>query len=557
MFKYVFKYNNNYKRILNIRTYKTDNVRVRFAPSPTGFLHLGGLRTALYNYLFARKYNGKFILRIEDTDQSRVVAGATEQLQDDLKWSGIEIDESPWQGGNFGPYLQSQRLQIYRKHVDILLTNGSAYHCFCTDKRLQLLRRESLRLQEVPKYDNRCRHLTADVARSRLEKGDISCIRFKVGNMQKQLFNIGDPVIIKSDGFPTYHFANVVDDHLMRITHVLRGVEWQISTTKHILLYRAFNWKPPLFGHLPLLMNVDGTKLSKRQGDIRVSHYKENHIFPLALINFIVQSGGGFTKDLERNIKPRCYSIEDLSNQNIPQGVSQNVNIINITHLSEQLNLIKELFHKTPIAITQLESGELSLPDVVDLFNSTVENLKSSGDFAQQSQHIKNIILKRNPDYVEVCKILNLLKSDGFACKECLQCYRYVPVTSCDVERSFSLLRDFDISRINSHSGKLMPERLLEFNRLELKRKLESEDEESELINRVIEILKTTFHERLSDNSLELSEDHIRNILHWSIDRIEKLSDLISKDFEFIWIQPTPQNIQICDINMVELLKKN
>ncbi|KAG5893217.1 hypothetical protein JTB14_025621 [Gonioctena quinquepunctata] len=423
------------------RTYKTEEVRVRFAPSPTGYLHLGGLRTALYNFLFARKHDGKFILRIEDTDQSRLVPGAMEQLQVDLEWAGIRIDEAPSLGGLVGPYLQSQRLSIYRDQVKVLLDNDSAYHCFCTDKRLQLLRRESLRKQEIPKYDNRCRHLTREVVESKLEKGEPSCIRFKISENEecfddliygKISYNIslneGDPVIIKSDGFPTYHFANVVDDHFMKITHVLRGVEWQISTTKHLLLYRAFQWKPPLFGHLPLLMNSDGTKLSKRQGDIRISHYRENNILPLALINFIAQSGGGFAKDSERNVKPKCHSIEELANQ-------------------------------------------------------------------------------------------------------------------------------FDLSRINSHSGKLMDERLLEFNRLEFRRKLQNEKDVSEMVNQVKDLLKTKFPQRALDNSLKLDDSYIKHILLWSSKRISKLSDLVHEDLAFIWMIPSKYEISSDYVETMGLLK--
>ncbi|VEN35935.1 unnamed protein product [Callosobruchus maculatus] len=309
--------------------YKSDSVRVRFAPSPTGYLHLGGLRTALYNFLFAKKYNGKFILRIEDTDQTRIVKGATDQIIKDLEWAGIEVDEGPSMGGSHGPYRQAQRLEIYRNQVEVLLKNGSAYHCFCTDKRLQLLRKEAVRAQEIPKYDNKCRHLSSEDVMTRLKRGDPSCIRFKISDQEESFddlvygqisynisLNEGDPVIVKSDGYPTYHFANIVDDHFMNVSHVLRGVEWQISTTKHLLLYRAFNWNPPKFAHLPLLMNADGTKLSKRQGDVKISYYRENGIFPLALLNFIVHSGGGFSKDLQRHVKPKCYTVNELAEQN-------------------------------------------------------------------------------------------------------------------------------------------------------------------------------------------------------------------------------------------------
>ncbi|PNF34521.1 hypothetical protein B7P43_G10725 [Cryptotermes secundus] len=225
-------------------------VRVRFAPSPTGHLHLGGLRTAFYNYLFAKSHGGKFILRIEDTDQSRIVPDAVDKFENDLEWVGIVPDESPSVGGPYGPYKQSERLSLYRNQVKSILEKGEGYYCFCTDRRLDLLRREALRARQVPRYDNRCRHLSEEEVKERLDRGDNYCIRFKLMSDEEAFedlvygrisynvaLNEGDPVIIKSDGYPTYHFANVVDDHFMKISHVLRGVEWQISTSKHILLY--------------------------------------------------------------------------------------------------------------------------------------------------------------------------------------------------------------------------------------------------------------------------------------------------------------------------------
>lgn len=241
---------------------------------------MGGLRTALYNYLFAKAHNGTFIVRIEDTDQSRVVPDATETLFNDLEWAGLIPDESVIHGGNFGPYIQSERLDIYRSEVKKLLENGSAYYCFCTERRLDLLRKDALRANQVPKYDNRCRHLTPVQVAEKLANSDSMCIRYKkkrkknktamkqdnnnnknfnfsfrfrfklestvtkfddivYGNIEYDVAKFeGDPIIIKSDGFPTYHFANVVDDHFMNITHVLRGAEWQISTTKHLLMYK-------------------------------------------------------------------------------------------------------------------------------------------------------------------------------------------------------------------------------------------------------------------------------------------------------------------------------
>ncbi|XP_005101419.1 probable glutamate--tRNA ligase, mitochondrial [Aplysia californica] len=305
----------------------SSGVRVRFAPSPTGFLHLGGLRTALYNYLFARSQNGSFVLRIEDTDRSRAVPGAVEKLQETLRWAEIEPDEGP-AGGVYGPYIQSERLHIYHSNVKTLLRNGWAYPCFCTARRLELMKKEAARRGEPSKYDNRCRSLSQEKVQELMSKGTPYVIRLKLeptpdpwddmikGPTSHNIADIeGDPILLKSDGFPTYHFANVVDDHFMGITHVLRGAEWLSSTPKHILLYKAFGWTPPKFGHLPLIVNPDGSKLSKRQDDVHVEHFRSAGYFPQAVLNYITSIGGGFgqrtqTMDLEEMC--RTFNVEDV-----------------------------------------------------------------------------------------------------------------------------------------------------------------------------------------------------------------------------------------------------
>ncbi|XP_065203765.1 nondiscriminating glutamyl-tRNA synthetase EARS2, mitochondrial [Planococcus citri] len=295
-----------------------NEVRVRFAPSPTGFLHLGGLRTALYNYLFAKANNGKFILRIEDTDRTRLVDEAVEKVENDLEWAGLIPDESPRRGGSYGPYLQSERLSLYQKEVQKLLENGTAYYCFCSDRRLDLMKKDAIRRREVPKYDNRCRNLSEQEVQEKLRNSSSHCIRFKLTPFQEPVEDLvygsivhdvaaveGDPIIIKSDGYPTYHFANVVDDHFMKISHVLRGVEWQSSTPKHLLLYKAFNWTPPKYAHLPLLMNDDGTKLSKRNSNMTVEAYRNDGMYPSTILNVIVSAGGGFKTEAHAKLKLR------------------------------------------------------------------------------------------------------------------------------------------------------------------------------------------------------------------------------------------------------------
>ncbi|XP_047636259.1 probable glutamate--tRNA ligase, mitochondrial isoform X1 [Phacochoerus africanus] len=301
-------------------------VRVRFAPSPTGFLHLGGLRTALYNYIFAKKHGGSFILRLEDTDQTRLVPGAAENIEAMLEWAGIPPDESPRRGGPAGPYLQSQRLALYAQATKALLKSGAAYPCFCSPQRLELLKREALRNHQTPRYDNRCRTLSQAQVAQKLAKEPTPAIRFRLegeapafqdlvyGWNRHEVASVeGDPVILKSDGFPTYHLACVVDDHHMGVSHVLRGSEWLVSTSKHLLLYQALGWQPPRFAHLPLLLNKDGSKLSKRQGDIFLEHFAASGFLPDALLDIITNCGSGFAENQMGRTLPELITQFDLT----------------------------------------------------------------------------------------------------------------------------------------------------------------------------------------------------------------------------------------------------
>lgn len=296
-------------------------IRTRFAPSPTGFLHVGGLRTALYNYLFARKNKGKFVFRLEDTDQKRFVEGAYENLIKMLEWARLEFDEGPHIGGPHAPYIQSQRFEIYKKYADELLKKGAAYRCFCTPERLEQMRKEQEEHKLAPKYDKHCAKLTTEEIEKLLEKktpfvvrqknpetGEVNFTDLVRGDVTFKCETIDDQVLLKSDGFPTYHLANVVDDHLMEITHVIRGEEWLSSTPKHILLYRALGWTPPEFAHLPLLLNKDKSKLSKRQGDVAVEDYKTKGYLPEAVVNFIALLGW----HPGENETEEIFSLEEL-----------------------------------------------------------------------------------------------------------------------------------------------------------------------------------------------------------------------------------------------------
>lgn len=278
--------------------------RVRFAPSPTGDLHIGGLRTALFDYLLAKKSGGHFILRIEDTDQKRLNEASLGTILDALNWCGLSYDEGPDKPGSLGPYLQSERLPIYRQHIDQLLSGGFAYHCFCSEERIEEVRRQQAEAKLPPRYDGMCRQLSAEDSARRVAAGEKYVIRLKMpqtgtaefvdairGRVTFEYALVDDQVILKSDGFPTYHLAVVVDDHLMSITHVIRGEEWISSTPKHVYLYEAFGWQAPVFVHVPLILSPTGGKLSKRDGAVSTLSYRDEGYLPEALINFVAFLG--------------------------------------------------------------------------------------------------------------------------------------------------------------------------------------------------------------------------------------------------------------------------
>ncbi len=279
---------------------------MRFAPSPTGYLHVGGARTALFNFLFARHHGGRFILRIEDTDQKRYQAAALSEIFTSLKWLGLQWDEGPEAGGDAGPYFQSQRTALYRSRADELLAAGKAYRCFCSEERLTELRaeQEKAKMAQGLGYDRHCRHLDENEVQARLRANAPHVVRLKVpddravafhdlirGDITYDSAQLDDLVLLKSDGFPTYHLANVVDDHLMGITHVLRGDEWIASTPKHILIYEACGWTPPVFAHMPVILAPDGGKLSKRRGAASVLDYQRAGFLSEALRNFLALLG--------------------------------------------------------------------------------------------------------------------------------------------------------------------------------------------------------------------------------------------------------------------------
>jgi len=285
------------------------SIRDRYAPSPTGLQHVGGIRTALFNYLFARSRGGAFVLRMEDTDRTRFDESFVQNLYDTFDWLGIRWDEGPDTGGAFAPYVQSERTDLYKKHAQKLLDDGRAYRCFCTPERIEQVRkeREAARSSETG-YDRLCRQIPAGEAAQRARAGDVHTVRLKIplgettrfsdhllGKIEWKNDDVNpDPVLLKSDGFPTYHLANVVDDHLMEITHVLRAQEWLASTPLHVIMYRAFGWEAPEFCHLPMVMGQDGKKLSKRHGATSIDEFRKQGYLPEALINYVALLGASY-----------------------------------------------------------------------------------------------------------------------------------------------------------------------------------------------------------------------------------------------------------------------
>lgn len=295
-------------------------VRTRIAPSPTGEdLHLGNLYTALINYLWAKKNQGEFIVRIEDTDRERLIPGAEEKILSTLKQYGLLYDEGPDIGGDYGPYRQSERLAIYKKYALELVKKGKAYYCFCSKERLDEIRKKMLAEKKIPRYDGHCRSLSQKEIAERLAKNLPSVIRLKVPPDQKIIVDdllrgkvsfdsstIDDQVLLKSDGYPTYHLAVVVDDYLMKITHVIRAEEWLSSTPKHVLLYQAFGWQLPIFCHLPILRNPDRSKLSKRKNPVWASWYLGQGFLPEAVLNYLALMGWAHPEEKE------IFSLKEL-----------------------------------------------------------------------------------------------------------------------------------------------------------------------------------------------------------------------------------------------------
>lgn len=359
-------------------------MRTRLAPSPTGFMHIGTLRTVLYDYFLARQSGGQFVLRIEDTDQERSVPGAIESLLKTFRMLGIDYDEglvlnedgSLGEKGPYGPYIQSKRLDIYRKYADQLLAQGNAYPCFCTSEELEKMREGQALLKLASKYDRRCLKLSAEEVSQRLGRGDRHVLRLKVpegesafvdairGEIVFKNSEVDDQVLMKSDGFPTYHLAVVVDDELMKITHVLRGEEWISSTPKQIILCKMLGFEMPTYAHVPLLLNPDKTKLSKRKGDVSVESYLEKGYLPEALINFLALLGWNPTDDREVFTREELVKLFDLSKVNRAGAV------LNV----EKLNWVNAHYLKT-----------MSEADYLTLMRPFIQGLSEDSAFVDRA----------------------------------------------------------------------------------------------------------------------------------------------------------------------------
>ncbi len=392
-------------------------VRDRFAPSPTGNVHVGSLRTALYNYLYAKKMGGDFLLRLEDTDQTRLEQGAVDNLLDALNKTGVIPDEGlikandqVIQKGPYGPYIQSERLDIYKKYIDLLLEKGQAYYCFCSKDRLDQVRTAQKEKGETPKYDGSCRELTKEEIAAKLESGLPFTIRLKFpenhvirfddlvrGVIEMNTNDLDDQVLLKTDGYPTYHMAVVVDDHLMGITHVIRGEEWLPSTPKHAYLYECFGWEIPQFVHLPNILNDDRKKLSKRQGDVSVGDFLAKGYLPEALVNFLALLGWSPENEQEIFSMDELIEAFDLSRINKSGAVFDRakLNWMN-AHYIKALPGEELVIHLTPFLVDAGMIAQEEVPAKQEWLAKIAEILRDRIEFFAQAPQELEIIFKKD-----------------------------------------------------------------------------------------------------------------------------------------------------------------
>ena len=373
-------------------------IRVRIAPSPTGDPHVGTAYIGLLNYIYARQRGGQFVLRIEDTDRTRFVATSEQMIFDSLRWLGLSWNEGPDVGGPYGPYRQSERTEIYRDHADILLANGTAYRCFCTAEELEAVRKQQMAAKLPPRYPGTCRNLTQDRIAANLAAGKPFVVRMAVpphagdttasttfrdelrGDITFDHSNIDDQVLMKSDGFPTYHLANVVDDHLMHITDVIRAEEWISSTPKHVLLYKAFGWQQPRFWHMPLLRNIDKSKISKRKNPVSLIYYQQAGFLPEAIVNFLGLMGGGMPAEINNGTEQ--FTLAEMVEHFVFTNIRLGGPVFDLTKLKwlngEYLRKLtpEQFFHEVRTRVF----GDDYIRQISALMQTRIETLGQFGD---------------------------------------------------------------------------------------------------------------------------------------------------------------------------------
>ncbi len=399
-----------------------DQVRTRIAPSPTGAPHVGTAYMALFNLAFARRHGGRMVLRIEDTDQLRSTPESEDAILQALSWMGTKWDEGPDCGGDYGPYRQSERTVLYQAEAQRLVDEGHAYFCFCTPDRLEQLRKEQIANKETPRYDGYCLSLSHEEAEERKSRGEASVVRLKIpregecrfqdelrGEITIEWSQIDHQVIQKSDGLPTYHLANVVDDHLMAISHVIRGEEWINSTPKHVLLYERLGWKPPVFAHLPLLRNPDKSKLSKRKNPTSIDYYRDSGFLPEAMLNYLGMMG--YTLPDQREM----FSLDELCETFEMKRVSLGGPVFDVEKL-KWLNgryLREKLSHEEVLQkLLEWKAGPDFFRKIIPL---ALPRLETFSDFFPISQFLLNEIptyqvkdLVGKQESVEVARILKI-----------------------------------------------------------------------------------------------------------------------------------------------------
>lgn len=440
-------------------------VRVRYAPSPTGYQHIGGLRTALFNYLYAKSTGGDFILRIEDTDRTRYFDGALQDIFDTFNWLGMSYDEGPDKNGGNEPYFQSERLELYSKYAHELVEKGWAYKCYCDADRLAKLKEEQEKTKQSFGYDRHCRDLSAEEIAKLDAAGTKYVIRFKapldgktsfddkiLGHIEVENNTLQDFVLLKSDGFPTYHLANIVDDHLMGITHVLRAQEWIPSTPNHVLLYKEFGWEHPTFCHLPMVMGEDGQKLSKRHGATQVLEFRKNGYLPEAIINFIALLGWSY------NDSDEMFTLEELSKIFDIDRINKSPAVFNYNKLKwfngvyirqktdeELLTLVLPYFQQRELISKEPTEQELALlKSLIPLLKERIELLSEAPDIVEFAfgdlppYKAWEAIYPKKTDPSTVIKILNdeieILRDFGKTADEDLQHKIYELATKYEVK---------------------------------------------------------------------------------------------------------------------------